>query len=537
MITKNIIETSKYFSIKEIIEITDSYHEYFQELLSLSILNPDNSYLVKKAFNASLFYKGFIMESLLNIRKAIRQSKEVAYFSERLTELNKNLDELYNSPQKDTKSIAHLQDSILSIETDMSRSIGKLRKNEEMVSWEDIQFQLADDEAGLDFLRVNIDDSKDARYIAMVLRSSSEAPIMVPLFKESDITTKFSNTATNSDLFINSLYSQDKSALYAKSSSNNFSLYNLIWKPLAGYLKGISKISYASDGIMQNLALHAIATDDGDILSDHFQFLQVTYLRTITKKKISLQKSKAKKALLMGGIPYGGTLDNYNNSKDKPDEKFAKRGKQLVWNDLPQTAMEVDDISGILTKSKFDLTVLKNSDANKKSLSDQFSINSNDQIIHLATHGYFETEDFLQVKSKVEGNQSNLELTHSGIVLANANNLPDKEGILTAFEISQFNLENTDLVVLSACETGLGQIYENEGVYGLQRAFKIAGADYIIMSLWQVPDQETRMFMNEFYKNYIEKAMPIVEAFNITQKDMRKLYSDPVKWAGFVLLQ
>ena len=113
----------------------------------------------------------------------------------------------------------------------------------------------------------------------------------------------------------------------------------------------------------------------------------------------------------------------------------------------------------------------------------------------------------------------------------------EEDGILTAMEISQMNLSNTELVVLSACETGLGDIQGSEGVYGLQRAFKKAGAKYLIMSLWQVPDKETAAFMTTFYENWLEKKMTIRTAFDQAQKEMRKKYKKPHQWAGFVLIE
>jgi len=112
-----------------------------------------------------------------------------------------------------------------------------------------------------------------------------------------------------------------------------------------------------------------------------------------------------------------------------------------------------------------------------------------------------------------------------------------ENGILTAYEISHLDLTNTELVVLSACETGLGDIAGNEGVFGLQRAFKIAGARYLIMLLWQVPDFQTQDLMTTFYTYWLEKKKSIPEAFRAAQQDMRQKYRDPYFWAGFVLVE
>ena len=130
----------------------------------------------------------------------------------------------------------------------------------------------------------------------------------------------------------------------------------------------------------------------------------------------------------------------------------------------------------------------------------------------------------------------------SGLVFAGANQIwqsnykvSDNDGILTANEVVLLDLHNTHLVVLSACETGLGDIKGSEGVYGLQRAFKMAGVKYIIMSLWQVPDKETVEFMELFYKKLL-KTKDVRRSFNETQKEMRKKY-DPYFWAAFVLVE
>ena len=137
-------------------------------------------------------------------------------------------------------------------------------------------------------------------------------------------------------------------------------------------------------------------------------------------------------------------------------------------------------------------------------------------------------------------------MIRSGLVLAGGNHAwktgkplrPGLEdGILTAYEISQMDLSNTELAVLSACETGLGDLVGNEGVYGLQRAFKIAGARYLIMSLWQVPDFQTQVFMSAFYKHWLDDQMPVPEAFRATQSELRDRYGEAFKWAGFVLVE
>ena len=112
-----------------------------------------------------------------------------------------------------------------------------------------------------------------------------------------------------------------------------------------------------------------------------------------------------------------------------------------------------------------------------------------------------------------------------------------ENGILTAYEISQLDLHHTELVVLSACETGLGDIDGNEGVYGLRRSFKIAGARYLIMSLWKVEDFQTQELMTAFYRYWLLDKQSIPDAFRAAQLEMRERYENPYFWAGFVLME
>ena len=137
-------------------------------------------------------------------------------------------------------------------------------------------------------------------------------------------------------------------------------------------------------------------------------------------------------------------------------------------------------------------------------------------------------------------------LLRSGLIFAGANpawtnpdyvNTSTDDGILTAYEISNMDLRNVKLVVLSACETGLGDIKGSEGVFGLQRAFKLAGVKNIIMSLWKVPDEKTKELMLLFYQNCFN-GRSVNEAFKSAQEEMRNKYPTfPYYWAGFTLLQ
>jgi len=175
-------------------------------------------------------------------------------------------------------------------------------------------------------------------------------------------------------------------------------------------------------------------------------------------------------------------------------------------------------------------------------------------ILHIATHGFafpeynFSDSTISKNSLRYTYRYSNNPMVRSGLILAGGNwawtgsdTLTKmgalQNGILTALEVSQLNLKKTKLVVLSACETGLGKIEGSEGTFGLKRGFKLAGVEQLIVSLWSVPDEETMELMTYFY-TYLSNTLNPVSSFEKAQKDMRNKYPNhPEKWAGFVLVR
>jgi len=170
-------------------------------------------------------------------------------------------------------------------------------------------------------------------------------------------------------------------------------------------------------------------------------------------------------------------------------------------------------------------------------------------LIHIATHGFFiqdveKDHDNRELLQRVGGGQKAIEnpLLRSGLMLAGGNNAWTnnpvegvEDGILFADEVARMNLVGTSVVVLSACETGLGEVNNSEGVFGLQRAFKLAGAETLIMSLWEVSDEATMFLMERFYANWLS-GMDRQSAFKQARRALRADYEAPFYWAAFVLM-
>jgi CHAT domain-containing protein len=223
----------------------------------------------------------------------------------------------------------------------------------------------------------------------------------------------------------------------------------------------------------------------------------------------------------------------------------ATNNKTIQFNYLQGTKTEVETVAANAKNTNWKVQTYTNTNASEDNFKNLSGENA-PKILHIATHGFY----FPPTKTKPtnfitedKNTPKDFPLLRSGLVLSGVNNywgkdtlLENKEdGIVTAQEISTLNLLNTDLVVLSACQTALGDINGSEGVYGLQRAFKMAGVKKLLMSLWEVPDAETAELMQLFYSN-VFKGETYYTAFRKAQLALKAKYKDPTKWAGFVLV-
>jgi len=273
----------------------------------------------------------------------------------------------------------------------------------------------------------------------------------------------------------------------------------------------------------------------------------------LSSTAVLLQQSKfnntPESIALFGGINYEAVTEELlakaKNLRSRQEfvsrsiSSEADRGSSN-WGYLPGTLQEVNAIENIAKKKKVTSTKFTGNAA----IEEQFKSlkgNNSPRIIHISTHGFF----FEDAEQGEHYNAAKNPLNRAGLLFAGANTTWQgktttdgiDDGILTAYEATNVTFGNTQLVVLSACETGLGEIKGSEGVFGLQRAFKNAGAEYIIMSLWKVPDAETAEFMEYFYKKLFG-GESIPDAFRKTQNYMKKKYpDDPYKWAAFVLVR
>ena len=349
-------------------------------------------------------------------------------------------------------------------------------------------------------------------------------------------------------------------------------VYAAYWAPLEDALEGIKRVYLSPDGVYNLINLGTVKGEKG-YLSDTLDLRILTTTRTLVERMEEAASTEggetAEAAVqsipaLMGYPAYGLKVSEQDAlaralKERAGGEKLASRDSGFGEVDfrggvsvLPGTKEEVDAISGLY--GSFGKTT--GSYLWEEALEEQVKVLESPKVLHIATHGFFEEDGSWLVKKAsapgemlAAGEEAYEAVSHplmqSGLLLAGCEDTlngqaADKgeleDGILTAYEAMSLDLDNTDLVVLSACETGRGEILNGEGVYGLQRAFQVAGAKAVIMSLWKVDDEATKEFMITFYRNYLSGGDSRV-AYLETVREMRERYERPFYWGAFVYVE
>lgn len=444
-------------------------------------------------------------------------------------------------------------DSLNTIKHDLERSLVKASDpfrsalESRNTKQKDIRQALNPKTIAIEFVRFEnqFDEEKtEFIYAAAILDPNNNETAFIPLFEESELTELLNFEKRNSIRYINSLY---------KNKLGSSNLYQLIWEPLQAFLNGKETIFISPTGVLNQINLSAIENPSKQLIGEKYK------LRILSSTKDILKLDKTTKQEKMSAFVCGDVFyDDPNaqladtSSLDLPvasSSDFSSNDISLrssPWKRLQYSREEINKVSSLLNSNQYNTVTYTDTSATEEVFRSITTEKKSFDIIHVASHGFFfPNNDDSKITSNTVFAAAENPLLRSGLILAGGNEKwmgrssgnSAQDGILTAFEIAQFNLNGTELVVLSACETGLGEIQGDEGVYGLQRAFKIAGVDKILMSLWKVPDQQTQELMVSFYTHYLTHKMTISEAFNKAQNEIRVKYKQAYFWAGFVLLE
>jgi CHAT domain-containing protein len=293
-------------------------------------------------------------------------------------------------------------------------------------------------------------------------------------------------------------------------------LYDLVYKPIHLLLNDVDHIFISPDGMLNMLPFEALKDETNKYLLDKALVSYVSAGRDIMR--FGVLESKSEKAVLFYN-PDFEALDISHAAEYRSAKNFDFGS--IRFSPLPQTAAEAKYILDVLEEGEIPVETFSGADASESNL---YSLNK-PKILHIATHGFF-----------VDGDGS--PMYRSGFALAGASESVKKgisDGLMSADKITGANLHGTDLVVLSACDTGAGEVMNGEGVFGLKRAFMLSGAKSVVFSNWKVSDRVTAEFMGKFYEYMLSEKYNRAEALRRAQLDIKDRYRSPFYWASFSL--
>lgn len=507
-------ESEKKNFVKEKQKLLNNFKTY---IVGRSVNNPGSisPSVVEKWYDLELTTKGMLLNSTQKVRQQIFNGNDEslkALFSEWSLARKQLADfqSLKSNQSNSSKDLDSLVQKINGLEKELSRQSTSFQKSFalEVPTFQRLRQALTTDEALIEITRTEIDG--EGIYTALIGTQDEPHPALIFIGKGRDFEDKAFKAYKNG-------------IAYQVEESRSFQTF---WSPVSNHVKGksITKIYYAPDGVYHRISLATLFnTETGNYLLDDISINQLTSTKDLLDlKKESNEASIQLETIMLVGRPayqLDGTATLASAGKT--------RSSSLVGevSDLPGTELEVQAIQELI--SEFQPTLLLGETATEENVKKGL----NSQLVHIATHGFF-IEDPTGIGSY------NDPMLYSGLLFAGvSNDLEGRDdGILTAYEIMNLGLTNTDMVVLSACETGLGEVSSGEGIYGLQRAFFIGGVNTVIMSLWKVDDEATRELMTTFYKQYTKKGNKR-EAFYEAQKKIKKKYKSPIYWGAFVMLE
>ncbi len=517
--------------------------------------------------------KGSVMDGIFDRRRTLVKETDstTLALAETLRLTKSLLSELFvQGPGEDVEGYRSEIDSLSKLaneqEADLARHSASFRRQQDYknVSSERIASLLPGNSVLVEYVKYDFQqlkpDSSIPHYLVLVLDADVE-PVIVDLGEASEIEPLV-------DRYRRHLLSVSSSSRvptivdiedYKKISE---ALYEKVWEPVAEHISDNELVFVAPDGGLNMLSFAGLIDDDGKYLIEKFAFHYLSSGRDLIRLKD--RPSPATGLFALGDPDFNATVavrleapvapaDTISEPVYYASTRNVRSGcgelKELTVNPLPGTRTEVEQIVKSWKESSTEpIIACMGSDASEEKFKAEAP---GSRVIHLATHGYF-LEGACQPSIPTNrfgtdvGYAGENPLLLSGLFLAGANlhgegsNMPGAEdGILTAYEVSEMVLDGTELVVLSACETGLGEVQEGEGVYGLRRAFQMAGARTVISALWPVSDKATADLMSRLYDR---KSEPLPKSFRRIQlESIEALRSQgkpdhPFTWGAFIAL-
>ncbi|WP_018343740.1 CHAT domain-containing protein [Cytophaga aurantiaca] len=501
-------------------------------------LKDEHPFLVKRLYEYQLYFKNLTLISDIEVKTVIKKYM--------LTNKNKDLEKIYtlwlsngdSYAQEQLYYVASTKQPLNTFPVDEGAVYGNgYLLNFYKITSEQCQDAMPVGNLSVDILKFNYysTDSLAHSFSNLLHYSTAIDQHYAALILSKD--SIYFETLPSASVLEKKQYSFYRNAI--KFQQTDTLSYHVYWSSIDKVLleNKCTNVMVCPDGIYNIINLNTLERTPKHYVVDKYNISRVINSKALLHPLAVTKVKTNKQPVILMGYP------NYNLGQDQfVDSATVKssltRDIELSFNGgtiplLPATKEEIETTSGILKKYKKHVYLYDDSKENQL-----YSIQS-PYLLHIATHGFFLPDD----KTDSIDNP----LSRCGLLLAGSTKTLQQgirytdslqaDGILLASEIIYLSLYNTKLVVLSACETGLGQIQDGEGVYGFQRALGIAGAEYIVMSLWKVDDAATKDFMIMFYSNLIATQFNVESAFEQTQKTMMQKYPLPFYWGAFILVR
>lgn len=512
--------------------VFDSYLDYIVDYNLLGKgTDADRQELVNSMYNLQLATKALLLNASNKVRNVILSSGDaelIGLFNDWIA-LKENIVKAYSMSKEELEisstNIGQLETESNNLEKELSLKSAAFAGAFENVqpTWSLVQQELATDDAAMEIIRIKKKMKIDSvLYIGLLLLPDQQPQMVVK---------------ANGLIMEDKGFKTYKNSIIYKVEDNRS--YEIFWKQFDEVIPNSVKSIYLSaDGVLNKVNISTLFNaDKEEYLLDRYRIRLLSNTRELIETQ---EVESVSEDAIMFGYPkyYLSELEQSTGGSLLASADMERSfGSEIA--ELPGTLKEIQEIEKVVSGGKWQVKTYLEAAATEE----QVKAIASPKILHIATHGFF-LED-IKTKSEEGLTSRNAKfnpLLRSGLLLAGAQNTVrnedlqgEEDGILTAYEVMNLNLDNTQLVVMSACETGLGEVKNGEGVYGLQRSFIVAGADNLVMSLWKVNDQTTQMLMSGFYKNWFG-GQSRLEAFNNAIASVRKEFKDPYYWGAFVML-
>jgi CHAT domain-containing protein len=547
-------------------------------------------------YDTVLWEKGFIAQSVAALRAKIRASgdAEALRLLDDLAAKTTELATLAGAPPEGEvvkqaarrARLEQLTQEANALEQALVRRSGALAEQKRLaqVTWQQVRDALKPDEAAVELVRFGFYDGQKwtgaSDYVALIVRPESREPEVVVLGDaqtlEAEPLRDYRLRAGLSESgVVRGQGVRVGAAGQAHAAAPTTSFYQAFWKPLEPALGRARRIYVSTDGVLNQVALGVVPDAAGHLLMETYDLRLVSSTKDVLREKKALTGHTA----VVLGNPWFDldearqrvavqawrqTAQGDQTAPASPatpgvpvpraPQPAGLRSRDLrggTLKPLPGTQTEAETVSRLLEAQHWDVTL----STREQALEERVKGVQSPRVLHLATHGFFEPDqehtpqDLARVGEAARASGLEDPMLRSGLYLTGATRTLQgrtpaadlDDGVLTAYEATQLDLHGTELVVLSACETGLGESQNGEGVFGLRRALQEAGAETVLMSMWAVPDRETQELMTRFYQEWLG-GKDVHEALRDAQRELRATVKArygrdvPAYWGAFVLV-